>query len=122
MLPGIKQGGTFIQVTELTEATRAMMELHAQLLDQNAKACLTTSTASRCMHVVRPRLPPLNFFPVGTRVRACMHTGHGRGTDEAGVHTHARARMRSVVNAMTRLAAAGGCASSGTQKPIPAAE
>ena len=111
-------------MTQLTEATRAMMELHAQLLDQNAKACLTTSTASRCMRVVRPRLPPLTSFAVGTRahtrMRACIRSVVAALTRLVSTRTHAR--MRSVVNAMTRLAAAGGGASSGTQKPIPAAE
>lgn len=34
------------QVRQLNEATKAMSELHAQLLDQNAKVCLAASTSA----------------------------------------------------------------------------
>ena len=34
------------QVQQLNEATKAMSELHAQLLDQNAKVCLAASTSA----------------------------------------------------------------------------
>ena len=37
------------QLRQLNEATRAMSELHAQLLGQNAKLCLAASTSSGVM-------------------------------------------------------------------------
>jgi len=40
------------QVEKLNRATRALSALHAQLLDQNAKVCLTASTFSTVMSAV----------------------------------------------------------------------
>jgi hypothetical protein len=40
------------QVRQLNEATRAMSELHAQLLDQNAKVCLVGSTSAGVVNVM----------------------------------------------------------------------
>ena len=40
------------QVRQLNEATRAMSELHAQLLDQNAKVCLAASTSAGVVNIM----------------------------------------------------------------------
>jgi hypothetical protein len=40
------------QVRLLNEATRATVQLHAQLLDHNAKVCLTASTSSSVVNAM----------------------------------------------------------------------